>query len=120
MADIKLIAPVAHRRWTGAGNEQVLANALRLSETATPLIIRTPVIVGANATADEIGAIADFIAGFGNLLYYELLRYHPLGEGKYESLGLEYPAGEFARPDRETMAVLADEARKRGMEVRGG
>lgn len=118
MADIKLMDQEAHHRWTGASNEQVLANALTLSRTPTPLIIRTPVIGGVNADILEIGAIADFVAGFRNLQYYELLAYHPLGTGKYQSLGLEYPACELAQPDRQVMSALADEARKRGIQVR--
>ncbi len=118
MLDIKLMDPAAHRRWTGSGNERVLANARRLSGDGAAIIVRTPVIGGVNATAGEIGKIADFVSGLEGLLYYELLAYNLLGMSKYEGLGVEPPAEEFARPDGAAMAALANEARRRGVEVR--
>ena len=118
MFDIKLMDPADHRRWTGAGNEQVLDNARRLSAEGLPIIARTPVVEGVNATPEHIGRIADFLRPFGNLLYYELLPYNPLGAGKYESLGRELPCEGLSRPDGQKMAVLAGEARKHGINVR--
>ena len=118
MLDIKMMDPAAHRRWTGVDNEQILENARRLSAEAVPLIVRTPVVAGVNATVGEIGRIADFISTFENLLYYELLPYHPLGRGKYERLGMEDPAEGLARPAGQTMRALAEAARQRGIHVR--
>ena len=118
MLDIKLMDPAEHRRWTGAGNEQVLANARRLSAEGVPTIVRTPVIGGVNATAGKIGKIADFVSGLEGLLYYELLAYNLLGMSKYEGLGMEPPAEEFARPGAAAMESLAAEAGRRGVEVR--
>lgn len=120
MMDIKLMDPARHEQWTGEGNEQVLDNARRLSAEQVALIVRTPVVEGVNADAAEIGRVADFIRDFPNLLYYELLTYHPLGAGKYESLGLDYPPADLAPPSPEAMATLADAARRRGVEVRCG
>lgn len=118
MLDVKMMDPAAHRRWTGAGNEQVLENARRLSQEDVPMIIRTPVVAGVNATAEQIGPIADFIRAFGNLLYYELLPYNPLGAGKYKSLGMEDCGEEFSRPDGKTLRSLVEQARRRGIPVR--
>ena len=120
MGDIKMMDAARHEHWTGVGNEEILENARRLSGEDVPLIVRTPVVEGVNAAAEEIGRVADFISAFPNLLYYELLPYHPLGAGKYESLGMEYPAGELSRPDGATMRSLAATARQRGIAVRGG
>ncbi len=119
MMDIKMMDAPAHERWTGEDNERILANARRLSCEQVPLIVRTPVIAGVNATVEEIARIADFVRGFENLLYYELLAYHPLGSGKYQSLGMEPPGAELAGPDRQTLSRLAAAARQRGIEVRG-
>ena len=118
MADLKLISPAAHERWTGAPNEQILANARRLAGEPVDLIVRTPVVPGVNDTPEEIGRIADVIRGFENLLYYELLPYHPLGAGKYESFGMDYTLSGVTRPSDEAMRALGDEARRRGIEVR--
>ncbi len=118
IADVKMMDPAAHRWWTGAGNEQVLANAEQLSAEGVPLIVRTPVVAGVNATPEEIGRIAEFARGLRSLLYYELLPYHPLGTGKYESLGMACPEEQLGRPDGRTLRALSAEARRRGVEVR--
>jgi pyruvate formate lyase activating enzyme len=129
IVDVKLADSAAHRQWTGQDNEQVLANLARLGVLPSPappsvpgeitrLIVRTPVVPGVNDTPRQIGQIADLLAGLGSLAYYELLPYHPLGSGKYESLGMAYELAEAKRPPPETMRALAAEARNRGIPVR--
>lgn len=88
MMDIKLMDEERHREHTGHGNKLVLENARSLARNGMPLIVRTPVIPGVNDTPEEISAIAAFVATLPTLQYYELLPFHPLGEGKYASLGL--------------------------------
>jgi len=118
MVDVKLMDASAHERWTGTSNEQILANARQLSAAGVPMIVRTPVVAGVNATTNQIGCIADFVASVGNVLYYELLPYHPLGTHKYAALGMDRPASEFNRLSDGAMGQLMAEARMRGIEVR--
>jgi pyruvate formate lyase activating enzyme len=131
IVDVKHADSDAHRRWTGQGNEDVVANLARLGGgmgaprvltggEIAPLVVRTPVVPGVNDTPEQIGRIADLLVGLGSLAYYELLPYHPLGSGKYESLGMEYALAAATRPPPETMRALAAEARKRGIPVRTG
>lgn len=89
MADLKLFCSEAHQRWTGAGNEQIKENLLRLKEWNTPLVLRTPVVPGVNDSQEELGQIAAFTAQLPNLRYYELLPYHSLGlsKGRLEPAG---------------------------------
>ncbi len=110
MADLKLFDEQKHRRFTGAGNEDIKRNLKALRK---PLILRTPVVCGVNDDAEEIGAIARFANELETLLYYELLPYHPLGLSK--------GAGEqtrFSAPDKEKMKELADAARQCRVQVR--
>lgn len=116
--DIKAMDDDIHRKWTGISNEQILKNAQLLFQTDIPLIIRTPVIPGINDNAESIGMIADFISGSENLLYYELLPYHPLGTDKYFRLGIEYKLKGIKPPDKTKMEMLAGEAQKHGVKVR--
>ena len=118
MADVKLARPAAHEQWTGQPNGEVLANLRRLGSQRVELVVRTPVVPGVNDTPAEIGRIADLLRDLPNLACYELLPYHPLGSGKYESLGLTYGLPDIRRPGPEPMQRLAGEARKRGIEVR--
>ncbi|MBL7140816.1 MAG: glycyl-radical enzyme activating protein [Planctomycetes bacterium] len=118
LVDIKLIDAAEHKRWTGAANEAILANARRLAREARPMIVRTPVIPGVNDTAEAIGAVADAVRDFPNLVAYELLPYHPLGTAKYRSLGMPCPLEGLERPSAEHMDALARVASERGIAVR--
>jgi len=121
MIDIKTMDADAHAAWTGQSNRQVLDGARRLSEAGMALIARTPVVPGFNDTPEQIAAVAGFVAGLAGVLYYELLPYHPLGTGKYESLGTAYELAGVRPPSAETMRALASAARRagQGLKVRG-
>jgi pyruvate formate lyase activating enzyme len=119
--DVKLMDDAQHRAVTGVSNRRILENARRLAETDAPLIVRTPVIPTVNDTPYAICAVATFLRDFPNLLYYELMPFHRLAEGKYRSLDLPYRASGLVPPARETMEALAQRARDCGVpEVKVG
>jgi pyruvate formate lyase activating enzyme len=118
MMDIKLMDSARHQECTGVPNERILANARRLGEQSIPLIVRTPVVPGVNDAPEDVSAIARFVAELPNLLYYELLPFHPMGTSKYASLDMDYRARELKTPSRERMDALTDIARHAGIEVR--
>lgn len=119
MADIKVMDSRLHAEWTGVPNCRVLENVRKLGQYDLPLIVRTPVIPDVNDHSSEIGKIADFIMGMPNLLYYELLPYHPLGLSKYASLGQECRVAEGKQLNQQKLRNLAMVARERGIPVRG-
>jgi len=120
MMDIKLMDSQKHRECTGVPNERILANALRLGEQSQPLIVRTPIVPGVNDTPEEVAAIAAFIARLPNLMYYELLPFHPMGTSKYESLGMDYRARGLKAPPKDKMDALVEVARRYGITARHG
>jgi pyruvate formate lyase activating enzyme len=87
MLDVKLFNGEAHQKWTGVDNARVLENVKKMC-AHLPVIVRTPVIPGVNDNEEEIGKIATFVKGLDNVEYYELLLYNPLGESKYQALGI--------------------------------
>jgi pyruvate formate lyase activating enzyme len=117
MMDIKHVDPEKHENATGVSNRNILKNAVQLSKTSKPLIVRVPVIPGVNDTIGEIEAIAEFVQGFPNLQYLELLPFHRLGEGKYNALGHKYPASNFTAPTKERINELTAAAKKLGVKV---
>ncbi|NQT11617.1 MAG: glycyl-radical enzyme activating protein, partial [Planctomycetes bacterium] len=117
LVDVKTMDDAAHRAWTGASNARTLENLERLDALGKTLVIRTPVIVGVNDRPEQIGAIADFLVTLRNVRQYELLPYHPLGAGKYESLGLDDPRPEFHAPTAVELNALAATAARPGFVV---
>ena len=93
---------------------------MRLGEQPQPLIVRTPIVPGVNDTVEEVAAIAGFVAHLPNLLYYELLPFHPMAKSKYRSLDLDYAAEGLAAPSAAHMAELAGAAERQGITVRVG
>ncbi|NLG48514.1 MAG: glycyl-radical enzyme activating protein, partial [Chloroflexi bacterium] len=120
MMDIKLIDSARHKECTGVPNERILENAIRLGQQPQPLIVRTPIIPGVNDNADDIRAIAEFASRLPNLLYYELLPFHPMATSKYDSLDLDYRARELKRPSKEVMEELTQVAQSVGIQARHG
>jgi pyruvate formate lyase activating enzyme len=120
MMDIKQMDSAVHQQVTGAPNTRILENAKRLGEQPQPLIVRTPIVPGVNDTVEQVAAIAGFVAHLPNLLYYELLPFHPMAKSKYRSLDLAYGAEELTAPPAAQMAELADAAKRQGVTVRVG
>ncbi len=118
MCDLKIFDDEQHRKWTGTGSALILDNIRRLDASGKPYILRTPLVPGVTDSDENITAIADFVQSLKNLLYYELLNFNPLGDGKYQSLD---KVNEFAqaRPLPESrLRALAEIADARGFEVR--
>lgn len=92
MHDIKLMDSKEHKKWTGVGNERILENIKKAYETfpQKQFIVRTPLIPGVNDKREIIEEVLEFILPFQNVKKYELMPYHRLGTGKYESLGKTY------------------------------
>ena len=95
LMDIKSMDDEVHKLWTGVSNKLILENFRAVREAFPELIIhvRTPVIPGVNDSEEAIKEIHDFLMNFDNVRY-ELLKYHRLGESKYESLHRAYPMGD--------------------------
>ncbi len=105
--DLKHVDGEHHRVYTGVGNGLILSNLRRLAALNAPLTIRVPLIPGFNASAEGVGAIAEFVSGLaGSIKGIDLLPYHTLGKAKYKALGRDYPWEENSRLTDEEVAGL--------------
>jgi pyruvate formate lyase activating enzyme len=118
MMDIKVMDSERHRDVTGVPNERILENARRLGEQPIPLIVRTPIVPGVNDDEASVAAIATFVAGLPNLVYYELLRFHGMAESKYASLEMDHRARDLVAPTKARMEELTEVARTFGLDAR--
>ncbi len=90
--DLKHMDSGLHEKFTGKPNRQILDNAGFAAGSGIPVMFRMPLVPGFNDTPQNIGATADFIKNLGgdNVLGIELMPYHRMGMGKYESLDKHY------------------------------
>ena len=111
--DLKLIDDEQHRRWTGASNRQILANAARLN--GRDVQIRVPLIPGITDTDSNLRGIFGFMHKHG-LSRVALLPYNPSAAAKYDWLGLDYEID--ARPQGAArLETLLDTARRAGLDA---
>ncbi|MFH1571331.1 MAG: glycyl-radical enzyme activating protein [Gemmatimonadota bacterium] len=109
--DLKLVDDAEHRRWTGCGNRQILANLRRLP--AGRVQVRVPLIPGITDRTANLEAIYALVRELG-IPSVSLLPYNSSASAKYEWLGLTYglPA-EPTVPDQ--LDQLLDLARQNGV-----
>lgn len=122
--DLKEIDVEKHRRFTGRSNELILENAvfaaeyIRRHKRPRTFWIRTPLIPGATATAENIQGIGAFIAGHleGTVDRWELCAFNNLCRDKYERLGIHWDYAPTPLLSREQMESFAAEARRSGVD----
>ena len=101
MADFKIWDNCLHKCYTRVENESIKAHFEQLNKIGIPIIVRTPVIPEIN---QEINRISEFLKKLDNVVQYELLPYHPLGNSKRRAMGL--PDDGFTVPSPEYMKEL--------------
>jgi pyruvate formate lyase activating enzyme len=106
MYDVKCSDPTTHLQYVGSELETVRKNLVQLCNRFNNVIVRTPVVVGVNATQDAIINIARFLGELENPPTYELLPYHELGNSKREGLGLK-PGRRFETPSHDLLHQFA-------------
>ena len=117
--DLKCSDDAAHMKATGAGVSLIHENLRRLSEAGATVWVRVPVIPTINNTAHEMLKIADLVKPLDGVRLVELLSFHKLGGGKYESLGKPlYQAMDLNPPEKEEMSALAGVLESRGINVK--
>jgi pyruvate formate lyase activating enzyme len=107
LADIKLMDSQRHRQVTGCGNQLILSNIQRLSQSGATLHIRIPLIPGINDTQKDMEEIATFISGLKGISAVQLMPFHNLAQGKYQSLDRLSSTDGMIPPKEETISRLS-------------
>ncbi len=98
--DLKHLNSKKHRQYTGKPNNLILSNAKIVAASGVEMLFRMPLIPGINDDMQNIKETSDFLNGLGNnSLRIELMPYHRLGKGKYESLDEKYPLSDVLSPE---------------------
>lgn len=88
--DYKATGAETHRRLTGVDGGLIQGNLERLLARGARVVLRCPLVPGANAGPEHEAAIDDWARRFPGL-EVERLSYHSWGEAKYRDLGMEAP-----------------------------
>jgi pyruvate formate lyase activating enzyme len=115
--DLKLMDREAHRRTCGGDNTIIHDNLRYVNSRGIPTYIRAPIIPHYTDSPDNVAAIADFAARLSCVEEVDLMRYHRLGESKWERIDLEYPLKGTQPPSDETMEQLKEIVAARGLKV---
>lgn len=119
--DVKLIDDAAHRRYTGVANRLILENLRLVAERRRggqpELTIRVPLVAGINDDDRSAEALAAFLADLEPVAPVDLLPYQPLGQSKYERLGVEDPLPAGQSPSTLRLAAIVGTLRAVGLPV---
>ena len=103
MLGVKTWGEDRHLALTGLALEPTLAFGRRLAALKKPIWIRFVLVPGLTDDPEQIGHIAKYAAGLGNVERIEVLPFHQLGRYKWERLNLPYT---LANTEPPTAAVV--------------
>ena len=103
--DIKETDPDRHRAYTGVDNARILSNLKSLSNIGAQIVMRCPIIPGYNDRAEHLHALGALAESIDGVIRVELEPYHPLGSGKAEAIGRDYPLADIPMPSEDTVAA---------------
>ncbi len=103
--DFKHMNPEMHKKHTGASNELILQNAEKIHhEMSIPMWARVTLVPGFNDSAENIEALARFIADRLSIaIPVHLLPCHNYGEAKWERLGRKNETAAFDAPGKQQL-----------------
>ena len=90
MLGIKTWGKEKHEELTGRDIEPTLAFARRLAALKRKIWVRFVLVPNLTDDLDDIGEIAAFAAGLGNVERVEVLPFHQMGRFKWKQLGIPY------------------------------
>lgn len=121
--DVKLADPERHRRFTGQDNARILDNLRRVADRVRAgggdqaLWVRTPLVPGATADADNLAAIGRLLADLdGAVARWELCAFNNLCRDQYRRLGMDWEFANVPLMARDALDAMAAAARSSGID----
>jgi glycyl-radical enzyme activating protein len=113
--DIKIMDSEIHKKYMGAGNELILSNLEKLSQSGARIYIRIPTIKEVNGSDEAMKNIIAYLQQKKiNVAKVNLLPYHNTGSGKYSRIGKCYEGNDLHAPDNEEMNHFVELFREAG------
>ena len=105
--DYKATGEELHRELTGVPQDIILENLKLIGELGGKIVLRCPIIPGANDTDDHFAAIASIAEENDGIIGVDLEPYHPLGVGKAPKIGKTQEFVTEAPSDERMAEILA-------------
>jgi pyruvate formate lyase activating enzyme len=115
MLGIKTWDPERHRRLTRMEIDPTLEFARRLAAQRRKMWVRFVLVPGLTDDIDDIGNLARFAAGLGNVERVEVLPFHQMGSFKWQRLGLQYTLADVDAPTPELAERICGIFRSEGL-----
>jgi len=117
--DLKHYDEEKHRAATGVGLGLIQKNIAAALKSATPVVVRIPVVPGFNDSPAGFSKFAGALNALG-AKKVQLLPFHQLGESKYARLGLPYTFGGVPQMHDDDIAAFAQTLKDAGLDVQIG
>lgn len=98
MLDLKEINPERHMDLTANKVDNILEFAEYLSEKEQPMWIRHVLVPGETDFDEDLVELGKYVKTLKNVLKFEILPYHTMGEFKWRELGWKYPLQDVKPP----------------------
>ncbi|MDR0199497.1 MAG: pyruvate formate lyase-activating protein [Streptococcaceae bacterium] len=108
LMDLKQINPVRHQELTGNPNTHILEFAQYLSDNNIPMWVRHVLVPGETDFDEDLIALGKFVKTLKNVVKFEILPYHTLGETKWRDLGWDYPLAGVEPPTADRVQNAKD------------
>lgn len=115
--DIKMMGSMKHKKFVGVSNKLILENAMKLSISQVPMVIRIPLIPTYNDDEENIKATAIFARKLNTVEEIDLLPYHHFGESKYRILGKKYKLKNLQLPSQGQVHIVKEIIESYGFKV---
>ena len=111
ITDLKAGCADTFKKYTGGDFRKVLEHHEYAAKKADDLLIRIPLITTINDSEKELTAMLEILKELnccrvlhhGSPLNVELLKLHHFGAGKYQAMGIDYPADGLPPVDPRTV-----------------
>ena len=117
LLDIKSWDRERHLHVAGKDNGPTLDFARRLAQRKRPIWLRYVLVPELTDDENDIGQLAEFAAGLGNVERVDVLPFHQMGRFKWQRLGLDYALNDVSPPSRELVERVCGQFRATGLKA---
>lgn len=117
LLDVKSGLPDVYRKTTGRPLQPTLDFGRRLSAQGKKIWVRFVLVPGLTDDADNVAAVAEYVASLDTVERVEVLPFHQMGRDKWYELNEAYALEDTPVPTEESLARVRHEFSSRGLTV---